>query len=299
MTAVELRGVEKRFGDVTALRGIDLTVESGEVVGLAGPNGSGKSTTLDVMLGFTRPTDGTVRVFGEDVADEATAVRHRIGAVPDRYAVYDRLSGREHVEFVAALRGVDVDPRRTLERVGLADHGEQSAETYSNGMTQRLVLGLALVGDPDLLVLDEPFTGIDPDGIVTIRELVRETVDENTAVVLSSHRLDDLSAMCDRIATLDGGSVETVRRVDAEPGESVVLEVDGVEVPDRALSAVRECDGVATVSYENENLSVTCERSARLQVLTALDDNGVSVAAFETTPSTNEPLEELNPRNDS
>lgn len=283
MSIVELSGVSKQYTDITALQSVNLTVRAGEVLGLAGANGSGKSTTINIILGHVRPTAGSVHVFGQDVTEDAAMIRDHVGAVPDQYALYDRLTGREHVEFVARLRSVDVDPVDVLDRVGLADAVDQPAGTYSNGMEQRLVMALALIGNPDLLVFDEPFTGIDTGGIAAIRDLVCGAVDEETAVVLSSHRLEDLSAMCDRIATLEGGTVATVESVGNTRDNPVVLNVATETVPDAAFNAIQECNGVLTVSVERDTLQVVCERSARLEVLTTLDDHGISVVEFDTT----------------
>ena len=277
-------GVTKRFGDVTALRGLDLTVEASEVVGLIGPNGSGKSTALDVLLGYVRPTSGTVRAFGRDVPADAAAIRQRVGAVPDAYAVYDRLSGRRHVEFAAALRGVEADPERVLDRVGLADAADQPAGTYSKGMAQRLVLGAALVGSPDLLVFDEPLSGIDPEGVSAIESILREAADRGAAVVLASHRTDRLAAVCDRIAVLDGGELKAVRDGDVADGPTAIsLTVEAV--PEQVLTALRGRDGVRTVSHDGDRLRVVCDPDSRLAVLNDLDARGVPVGRFETANS--------------
>lgn len=282
MTVIEMDGVTKRFGDVTALRGLDLTVEAGEVVGLVGPNGSGKSTTLDVLLGYVRPTSGTVRAFGRDVRTDAAAIRRRVGAVPDAYAVYDGLSGRRHVEFVAALREVDTDPERVLDRVGLADAADQPAGTYSKGMTQRLVLGAVLVGSPDLLVFDEPLSGIDPGGVSTVESILREEADRGAAVVLSSHRTDRLATVCDRLAVLDGGELAAVRDGAAASNGPAELRLAVDDVPESVLSALRDRDGVDAVSRDGDRLRVVCDPTSRFEALSVLDAAGVPVDGFET-----------------
>jgi len=125
MAAIELEGLTKRFGDVVAVDGLDLTVEEGEIFGFLGPNGAGKSTTIDILLDFIRPTGGTATVFGHDAQSEGLAVRNRTGVLPDAYHVYDRLTGRQHVEFAIEMKGVDDDPEALLERVRVADAADR------------------------------------------------------------------------------------------------------------------------------------------------------------------------------
>ncbi|WP_227375288.1 ATP-binding cassette domain-containing protein [Haladaptatus halobius] len=163
MPAIELDGVTKRFGNVVALR-----VEEGEVFGFLGPNGAGKSTTIDILLDYVRPTTGTARVFGRDAQRETRAVHERVGVLPDAYHAYDHLTARQHVAFVVESRGADDDPDELLHRVGILDAADRRVEGFSKGMRQRFVLGMALVGDPDLLVLDEPTTGLDPNGALAM-----------------------------------------------------------------------------------------------------------------------------------
>src|SRR6056297_2772498 len=177
MAAIELDGVTKRFEDVTAVSNLSLTVEEGEVFGFLGPNGAGKSTTIDVLLDYVRPTTGTAHVFGHDAQRETRAVHERMGVLPDAYHTYGHLTPAQHLAFVAEARGVDADPEAVLDRVGILDAADRRVEGFSKGMRQRLVLGMALVGDPDLLVLDEPTTGLDPNGARQMRDIVREEAD--------------------------------------------------------------------------------------------------------------------------
>ncbi|MFC6755068.1 ABC transporter ATP-binding protein, partial [Halorubrum tibetense] len=159
MTAIELRGVTKEFPGATAVRDLDLTVEEGEVYGFLGPNGAGKSTTIDMLLDLVRPTEGTVTVLGRDARAESVAIRRRTGVLPEGFSVYDRLSGRKHVEFAIRSKEVEADADALLDRVGIREDADRKAGDYSKGMRQRLLLAMALVGEPELLVLDEPATG--------------------------------------------------------------------------------------------------------------------------------------------
>ena len=295
MAAIEVRGVTKRYGSVTALRDLDLTVEEGEVYGFLGPNGAGKSTTIDVLLDFVRPTDGRARVLGMDAREQGEAIRRRTGVLPDGYRVYDRLTGRRHVEFVAESKEVDADPAVLLDRVGIADAADRPAGGYSKGMAQRLVLAMALVGEPDLLVLDEPTTGLDPNGARRMRELVREENERGATVFFSSHILGQVEAVCDRVGILQGGelvaedSVEGLRdRFETDASMTVELSAPPSE-PDRLREAVDGVSGVSSVRVQAASVVVACRDDAKMAALHAVERFG-EIADIETAEAS---LEEL------
>ena len=298
MTAIELRGVTKEFADVTAVRDLDLTVEEGEVYGFLGPNGAGKSTTIDMVLDLVRPTEGTVRVLGQEVASDGVEIRHRTGVLPDGFAVYDRLSGRQHVEFAVKSKEADDDPDALLDRVGILGDADRKAGGYSKGMRQRLVLAMALVGDPDLLILDEPSSGLDPAGAKEMREIVQSEADRGATVFFSSHILEQVDAVCDRVGILRDGelvaedSVESLR--EAVGGEET-LEIaigsgDAGGTIEAAIDAVRDLDGVSRVDRDGGTLVVSCDDDAKTRVIGALEDAGVVVKDFHTREASLEDL---------
>ncbi|WP_280586489.1 ABC transporter ATP-binding protein [Halorubrum sp. Boch-26] len=311
MTAIELRGVRKEFGDVTAVRDLDLTVQEGEVYGFLGPNGAGKSTTIDMLLDLVRPTAGTVRVLGRDATGDGVAIRRRTGVLPDGFSVYNRLSGRKHVEFAIKSKEADDDPDALLERVGLLDDADRKAGGYSKGMRQRLALAMALAGTPDLLVLDEPSSGLDPAGAKEMREIVRSEADRGATVFFSSHILEQVDAVCDRVGILRGGelvaedSVEGLREAvggeetleiavggpsgsDAANGADGATGTDGAS--DAAVEAVRAVDGVSRVDRDGDALVVSCADGAKTRVIAALEDAGVGVDDFHTREASLEDL---------
>jgi ABC-2 type transport system ATP-binding protein len=293
MAAIQLNGLVKEYGDVTALSGVDLTVEEGEIFGFLGPNGAGKSTTIDILLDFVRPTEGSATVLGMDAQAESLGVRRRTGVLPEGYHVYDRLTGRQHVEFVVQSKNVDQHPDEILERVGIADAADRKAGGYSKGMKQRLALGMALVGDPDLLILDEPSTGLDPAGAREIREIVREESERGTTVFFSSHVLSQVEAVCDRVGILRAGelvAVDTVEGLRDAAGTQASLSVTVDEMTDDALEAVRAVEGVSSVSQNDSNLTISLADGSKTAVLGALEDAGVGVQDFETQESSLEDL---------
>jgi ABC-2 type transport system ATP-binding protein len=298
MTAIELRGVTKEFADVTAVRGLDLTVEEGEVYGFLGPNGAGKSTTIDMVLDLVRPTEGTVRVLDQDATADGVSIRQRTGVLPDGFAVYDRLTGRQHVEFAIRSKEADDDPDALLDRVELLGDADRKAGGYSKGMRQRLALAMALAGDPDLIILDEPSSGLDPAGAKEMREIVRAEADRGATVFFSSHILEQVEAVCDRVGILREGelvaedSVEGLR--EAVGGEETLeIAIDGGDADganDAAVDAVRDLDGVSRVDRDGDALVVSCADGAKTRVIGALEDAGVAVADFHTREASLEDL---------
>lgn len=260
MTAIETRALTKRYGsDVYAVNSLDLTVEEGEVFGFLGPNGAGKSTTIDMLLDYVRPTSGSATVLGYDAQSETRKIHERIGILPDDYGLYDRLSGRKHIQYAIDLKGTDEDPDAILEQVGLTGEAiHRPVGGYSKGMTQRIVLGIALVGDPDLLILDEPSSGLDPNGVRQIRELVQRLADQGKTVFFSSHILSQVEAVCDRVAILNDGHLVTVDSIDglrAALGSGSTVSFRVAHPPDHLR--FDEFDGVSNVVLDGETIDVT------------------------------------------
>lgn len=295
MPAIELDGLTKRFDDVTALRGVDMTVEDGDVFGFLGPNGAGKTTTIDIILDFVRPTAGAATVLGMDARENSEAIRERLGVLPEGFDLYDRLTGRQHLEFVAEAKDAELDVTETLDRVGLElEDAERKTAGYSRGMKQRLALGMALVGEPDLLILDEPSSGLDPNGARLMREIVREENERGATVFFSSHILGQVEAVCDEVAILQDGhivaedSVEGLREA-TDTGTTLIVSV----APDALEPAADAARGLAVVdsaTVEGDDLIASCEGDAKMDVLTAIEDAGVAVDDFETREASLEDL---------
>jgi ABC-2 type transport system ATP-binding protein len=239
--AIRTEGLTKRYGSTTVVDELDLVVDADEVFGFLGPNGAGKSTTIGIILDFIRPTGGRVSVLGHDPQEAVVEIHERIGVLPDRYSLYPDLTAREHLGFVIETKRADDDPDELLSRVGLFDARDEPATTFSQGMEQRLALAMALVGKPDLLVLDEPFSGLDPHGVRTVREIVHEENERGAAVFFSSHVLGQVEVVCDRVGIIHRGSLiasgtleELLSRADVEQDasiESVFVSLTGDTAP--------------------------------------------------------------------
>ncbi|SDY08660.1 ABC transporter ATP-binding protein [Halopenitus persicus] len=243
--AIETAGLTKRYGDTVALDGLDLSVERGEVYGFLGPNGAGKSTTIDLLLNYIKPTSGTARVLGYDPWTDVVASHRRIGICPDRFGTYDGMSARQHLRLVIDTKDVDDDPDRLLERVGLADAATRPAGEFSQGMEQRLALAMSLAGEPDLLILDEPFTGLDPHGVALVRDVVDAESDRGATVFFSSHVLGQVEVVCDRVGILHHGRLVeegslAVFREQLDLSDDATIEDVFVELTSETVSAPEE-----------------------------------------------------------
>lgn len=207
---LEILGLTHRYGTLVAVDGLDLTVRPGEILGFLGPNGAGKTTTLHVAAGLLRPAAGEVRIAGASLAREPLVARARFGFVPDRPALYERLTAFEFLEFVAALYRVEPHPAEArahalVDRLELAAVAGRTIESYSLGMRQKLSIAAALIHEPPLVMLDEPMVGLDPRGARALKDLLRERAASGGGVLVSTHLLDVAEHLCDRVLILDRG----------------------------------------------------------------------------------------------
>jgi ABC-2 type transport system ATP-binding protein len=237
---LELVHLTKVYGDRPAVQDLSLELSGGEILGFVGPNGAGKTTTIRMALNLVRPTSGTVRILGQDVWKRGGRVLSRVGALVEAPNLYPDLTGRENLRaFGAALGGVTPDfIDRLLDVVGVSDRQHDRVRDYSLGMKQRLGLAVALIGDPDLLVLDEPANGLDPIGIADMRDLLRRLADDGRAIFLSSHVLHEVEVLCNRVAIIDQGRLVREGQVGALLGGSGEFIVR-VDEPMAALGVVR------------------------------------------------------------
>lgn len=278
--AIRTKGLTKRFGDVLAVEDLDLTVQQGEIFGFLGPNGAGKSTTIDLLLDYVRPTGGSASVLGMDTRSESRSIRRRIGILPDGYGLYDRLSAREHLEYAIDLKGAEDSPDALIERVGLdPEAADRKAGGYSKGMGQRLALAIALVGDPDLLILDEPSSGLDPNGVRLVREIARDHAARGKTVFFSSHVLSQVEAVCDRVAILDGGRLVAQDSIAGlrdtfDAGTTMTLFLDR-EPDDDGLDAL---DGVGSTTVNGRELTVRIlAPEAKVRVIDRVREDGTEI----------------------
>lgn len=292
--AISTRGLTKRFGSIVALDALDLDVPPGVVFGLLGPNGAGKTTTIRLLTGLAHPTSGSARVNGIDATQgDAAALRSTLGVLDQEPRFYGWMTGRELLELVGRLLGLEGEAlatrvAETLERVGLTDAASRRISGYSGGMRQRLGVGQAIVGRPELLILDEPVSSLDPEGRRDLLALIGE-LRESATVVFSTHVLSDVERVCDRVGILDKGRLVTegplaellarfalpIYRLEPDPGQ------------DAAVTALRtRLDGLTWVDRVDATaarlrVSVNDEDAASRHLLPIVVAAGVRLAAFE------------------
>lgn len=252
---LRLDGVVKRYGSFTAVKGISLEVHRGEIFGFLGPNGAGKTTTIRMVAGILETTSGTIVVGGHDLAGEPMSARARIGYIPDRPFLYEKLTGGEFLRFAAGLwghEGSEVEERieKLLALFSLSEWRDELIESYSHGMRQKILISSALVHRPELIVVDEPMVGLDPRSARLLKELLRSFVAGGGTVFLSTHTLEVAEALCDRIAIISRGEIlaqgtmaQLRAQVSSQAGEQledIFLKLTGGEAVADLMAALGE-----------------------------------------------------------
>ena len=285
---IRCEGVSRTFGTRAALDDISLEVQPGRCFGFLGPNGAGKTTLIRCILGLARPTAGRITVRGYDIAADPTAALARVGAIVEEPRFYGYLSGRQNLELWAAYTGGEASTRvePVLARVQLLDRAGDKVSTYSLGMRQRLGVARALLSDPELLVLDEPTNGLDPDGVAEFRALIRDLVEsDGRAVFVSSHLLDEIQKVCDDLAIVNQGRLITSGTLDellAGGASSLRIECDDARRAQQVLTAHA---AVASVTVEPAGLlAVQLDPDAaatRAEINRTLVEAGLAVSRLE------------------
>lgn len=280
----------KRYGDQLAVAGVSFEVEQGEVFGFLGPNGAGKSTTIAMLLGLVQPTAGSIEMFdyGQGHRDLALA---RVGAIIETPAFYPYLSGRQNLEVTGMLRG-GIGPERVervLEMVNLSDAASRQFGKYSLGMKQRLGIASTLLHDPDLIILDEPTNGLDPAGIIEVRDLIRDLANFGKSVFISSHLLNEVEQVCDRVAILQHGRTIAEGPVHELVGESTRVAIK-TDQPERALSLLKGVAGVDQVEARDDDILVSGGAMHPSELASTLIYAGIALNEMKSVSSS---LEEI------
>jgi ABC-2 type transport system ATP-binding protein len=280
---VETHGLTKRFGDNVAVNGVELLVPRGCAFGYLGPNGAGKTTLIRVLLGLTHADAGTMSLLGHDVPRHRAAALARVGAIVDEPRFHGHLTGRQNLQILAAAREPAARDRigPALERVGILHRADDKVSKYSMGMRQRLGVAACLIGDPQLLILDEPMNGLDPAGMHEMRDMILSLVAEGRTVVLSSHLLDEVERTCDAVAIVDHGNI--IRQgpiADLLAGASLTVQVECSE-PARASSLLAGTTLGAAVALDHQGLGITLPTGTPRDVIAEINrvlvEGGIAV----------------------
>lgn len=284
---IEVNDLTKLFGEEMAVKDLNFELTDGEVLGFVGPNGAGKSTTINAMLGFIKPSSGSVKMFDMDINKQPRRVKNRIGVVPEDYELYENRTGVEHIQMSARAKGEDVDSQKLVDKVGLTeDESKRSVSGYSTGMKQRLILGMALIGDPDLLILDEPGNGLDPNGIRKLQEIINQVSDDGVSVFFSSHILSNIETVCDKIVVLNrghtefSGSIEDLRKEVGQRKE-MIIEYSGGHTDNIDIGLI---EGVIESNiYDNGEIEVVYERQIDVQqIIEEILSSNININSINT-----------------
>ena len=276
---IQTHGLTKRYKNVVAVDDLSLEIRQGRVYGLLGPNGSGKTTTMGLLLGLLTPTSGTFRLFGSAHSHEESL--RRVGAIIESPSFYPYLSGFQNLRYFQMISGGRSEEQLEIliDRVGLAGRGDDLFRTYSSGMKQRLGIAYALLGDPDIVFLDEPTNGLDPEGMIEVRELIKGLGDGNRTVLLSSHLLHEVEQVCDSVTIISKGKLivqgEVSQLVATVGSEQVRTKTTDNSKSLQILSALEWVEGI---SIHEDSLLVTASIKRSAELTAALADAGVFVA---------------------
>jgi ABC-2 type transport system ATP-binding protein len=251
-SVIQVQNLTKRYNGVTVVDGISFEVARGEIFGLLGPNGAGKTTTILMLLGLSEISDGRARVLGHDPARDPLSVKRRVGYLPDQVGFYDNLRAAENLRYTARLIGLEPDDREqriksALEHVGLADVADHRVGTFSRGMRQRLGLAEILMKDAEIAILDEPTSGLDPQATLELLDMIRNLKDRNVTVLVSSHLLERVQSVCDRVALFSAGKIVLLGTV-GELGRQVLGGGFNVEVEAQGDGLAERLKGVPGVN---------------------------------------------------
>ena len=281
--AIEAVGLSKRFGEATAVRQLSFTVRPGEVFGFLGPNGAGKTTTVRMLIGLLSPSEGTARLLGETAGD-SDDLRRRIGVMTETPGLYESLTVEENLAYFTDLHGVTGPDRRArldacLERAGLSDRRDDRAGALSKGLKQRAALARALVGDPEILFLDEPTAGLDPEASAEVRKLIATLRRSGVTVFLTTHRLEEAARVCDRVAIINTRLLTIGQPDDLTKERRVEIKIGLGEPPAKELIAgLSDLTGVRGASPSGSGLAVEVDsRAAVPEVVRFLAARGEEV----------------------
>lgn len=287
---IEVKSLTKLYGAVAAIDDVSFDVAQGEIVGFLGPNGAGKSTTMRILTGFTPATHGTAKIAGFYVEDSPLEVKQRLGYMPESVPLYPEMLVSSFLAYVAEVKGVARAERkrevgRVMERSGLQEMGKRIIRNLSKGYRQRVGLAQALIGNPPVLILDEPTAGLDPKQIIEIRQMIKELAEDHT-VLLSTHILPEVSMICERVIIINRGRIvaqDTMKNL-TKSADRFAIEVEAGGITETVLSVLRDVEGVAKAErigpgrYTVESVD---GRDVREQVATALVSNKCHLAGIQ------------------
>jgi len=290
--AIQTWGLTKKYGDLVAVDSLDLEVKQGEIYGFLGPNGAGKTTTILMLLGLTEPTAGRLRVLGYDPLREPLKLKRLVGYLPENLGFYEDMTARQNLLYTAKLNGISFSEaedrvKKILDAVGLSDASDKKVSTYSKGMKQRLGMADVLLKDPSLMLLDEPTTGIDPEGVRHILDIIAESKAGGKTILLSSHLLYQVQKICDRVGIFVKGRLiasGTIQHLGKEviAGDKYIVEAEVPDATSALEEAVSRVDDVIKVSRSGATLTVECKSDIRGHLAKVIVTSGYTLTQIRS-----------------
>ena len=288
---VETKELTKNYGDFTAVNKLNLKIEEGEIFGFLGPNGAGKTTTILMLLGLTEPTSGDAMVWGFNPSREPLKVKKIVGYLPERVGFYRHLTASQNLMYTADLNGLPKKEtvkniKELLTSVGLSDVGEKPVGAFSQGMKQRLGIADMLIKKPKLVFLDEPTSGIDPNGITEILDLVAKMAKQKISVVFCSHQLNHVQKICTKVGILAKGKLVAEGPIEqlgrqGKGQERYQIEVQVEKADDEIIKLIRQIKSVTSVTVSSNSMLISCDRDLRSQIAKIIVDSGRSLIGIK------------------
>lgn len=290
-----IENLVKKYGRFTAVDGLSLEIEKGHIYGFVGPNGAGKTTTMKIVAGLLRPTSGKVLVGGINIMENPRDAKSKIGYMPDFFGVYDNLKVSECMDFYCGVYGIEYRKRavitdQLLELVNLTDKKDSYVDTLSRGMKQRLCLARSLIHDPELLILDEPASGLDPRARIDMKEILKELRDMGKTILISSHILPELSEMCTSIGIIERGKMVisgTVEEIMQKISQKRSIRIKVLDSPESAVKLLQEQVSIGKITVRNDHIEAEFDgdRTQLAEILRNMVRNGIPVVSFSEVES--------------
>ena len=285
--AIEVRSLTKSFNNFNAVDNVSFNVGAGEIFGFLGPNGAGKTTTIKAILDLIHANSGEIKINGLNITKKGKDAKKYVGYLPERVAFYDNLTALQNLNFYAEMKNASKeDCKALIEEFGLGDAVSKKVGKFSKGMVQRLGMARAVLGNPPILILDEPSGGLDPRGVVLIRDKIREMKNKGSAVFVSSHILSEIQAVCDRVGIINHGVIvaedtvsELSNKLNLKPKMTVELE----NISDKIIKAVNQIEGINNVQVINKILNVICDSKLRAKIILAISSAGGNIINLHTS----------------
>lgn len=283
---IEVKGLTKSYNHIMAVNNVSFTVKKGEIFGFLGPNGAGKTTTIKAILDLIHADTGTIKINGIDIQSQGKEAKKYVGYMPEKVAFYDNLTALQNLRFYAEIKHASKEECISLiDEFGLGDTGKKRVGKFSKGMVQRLGMARAVLGNPPILILDEPSGGLDPRGVVLIRDKIQEMKKKGTTIFVSSHILSEIQEICDRVGIINKGVLvaqDTVeglsKKLNLKPQITVTLEAMSTKIQ----NAVKKLPGVNNVTTQGNTLEIICEGAMKAKVILAITNAGGNIQNLQT-----------------